>query len=117
MYYVKKRIEVSLAHRLTLPYESKCCQMHGHNAIVTVYCRSERLNDDGMVADFKRLKSTVRDMLDHRCVNDCVDFNPTAENLARHICDSIENCYKVSFQETEGNVACYVKDGAPDTDF
>ena len=48
---------------------------------------------------------------------DVVDFNPTAENLARHICESIENCYKVSFQETEGNVACYVKDGEPDVDF
>ena len=56
-------------------------------------------------------------MLDHRYVNDVVDFNPTAENLARHICESIENCYKVSFQETEGNVACYVKDGEPDVDF
>lgn len=117
MYYVKKRIEVSLAHKLSLSYESKCCQMHGHNAIVTVYCRARELNKDGMVVDFKQLKNIVCDMLDHRYVNDVVDFNPTAENLARHICESIENCYKVSFQETEGNVACYVKDGEPDVDF
>ena len=117
MYYVKKRIEVSLAHKLSLSYESRCCQMHGHNAIVTVYCRARELNKDGMVVDFKQLKNIVCDMLDHRYVNDVVDFNPTAENLARHICESIENCYKVSFQETEGNVACYVKDGEPDVDF
>ena len=82
-----------------------------------VYCRARELNKDGMVVDFKQLKNIVCDMLDHRYVNDVVDFNPTAENLARHICESIENCYKVSFQETEGNVACYVKDGEPDVDF
>lgn len=117
MYYVKKRIEVSFAHKLSLSYESKCCQLHGHNAIVTVYCRSEKLNNEGMVVDFKQLKNVVSEMLDHRYVNDLVGFNPTAENLARYICDSIENCYKVSFQETDGNVACYVKDGTDDTVF
>ena len=40
-----------------------------------------------------------------------VDFNPTAENLARWICEQIPNCYKVKFQESEGNVAVYVKEG------
>lgn len=63
-----------------------------------------------MVVDFKRLKTVVEELLDHKYVNDIVDFNPTAENLARYICDNIEHCYKVSFQETEGNVACYVKE-------
>ena len=42
---------------------------------------------------------------------DIVDFNPTAENLARWICDRVPGCYKVMFQESEGNVAVYVKDG------
>lgn len=117
MYYVKKRMEVAMAHRLSLPYESKCTRLHGHNAIITVYCRSESLDENGMVVDFKRIKRTISDMLDHRVANDVVGFNPTAENLARHICLSIEKCYKVSFQETEGNVACYVRDGAADTEF
>ena len=117
MYYVKKRIEVSLAHKLSLPYESKCTQLHGHNAIITVYCRSEKLNEYGMVVDFKQLKNIIENMLDHRYINEVVDFNPTAENLACHICNNIEHCYKVSFQETEGNVACYVKDGECDVEF
>ena len=39
------------------------------------------------------------------------DFNPTAENLARWIAERVPNCYKVTFQESEGNVACYVKPG------
>lgn len=117
MYYVKKRMEVAMAHQLSLPYESKCTRLHGHNAVITVYCCSETLNESGMVVDFKKIKHTVSDMLDHRVANDVVDFNPTAENLARHICHSIENCYKVTFQETEGNVACYIKDGANDIEF
>lgn len=117
MYYVKKRIEVAMAHKLTLPYESKCTRLHGHNAIITVYCCSEHLNSDGMVLDFKKIKRIVEDMLDHRVANDVVDFNPTAENLARYICDCIDECYKVTFQETDGNVACYIKDDKRDIDF
>lgn len=117
MYYVKKRMEVAMAHKLSLPYESKCTRLHGHNAIVTVYCCSESLDENGMVVDFKKIKRIINDMLDHRVANDVVSFNPTAENLARHICQNIDKCYKVSFQETEGNVACYVRDGAEDISF
>ena len=39
MYYVKKTLEISAAHRLTLDYESKCTALHGHNWIITVFCR------------------------------------------------------------------------------
>ena len=117
MYYVKKRMEVAMAHQLTLPYEIKCSLLHGHNAVITVYCCSEELNESGMVVDFKKIKNVVEDMLDHRVINEVVKFNPTAENLARHICNSIDKCYKVTFQETEGNVACYIKDNVKDLEF
>ena len=36
--------------------------------------------------------------------------NPSAENIARWICDHVKNCYKVSVQESEGNVAIYERD-------
>lgn len=117
MYYVKKRMEVAMAHKLQLPYESKCTRLHGHNAVITVYCACEKLDNNGMVVDFKQIKRTVEEMLDHRVANEVVSFNPTAENLARHICLSIDKCYKVTFQETEGNVACYIKDGTVDINF
>lgn len=109
MYYVQKRIEVAFAHRLTLNYESKCQNLHGHNAIITVHCKSQELNENGMVVDFTEIKKVVKEQLDHKCVNDIVDFNPTAENLARWLCEQIPNCYKVSFQESEGNIATYEK--------
>ena len=43
-------------------------------------------------------------------VNEVLDVNPSAENIARWICDHVENCYKVSVQESEGNVAIYERD-------
>lgn len=110
MYYVSKRIEVAFAHQLNLNYESKCQQLHGHNAIITVYCCAEKLNENGMVVDFSLIKRIVKDNLDHTCLNNHFDFNPTAENLARWICEQVPHCYKVSFQESEGNVAVYVRD-------
>lgn len=111
MYYVSKRIEVSYAHQLNLPYESGCRNVHGHNGVITVYCCSEELNDEGMVVDFHHVKDLVKSHFDHTCINDHFSFNPTAENMARWICDNVPNCYRVSFQESEGNVATYVKPG------
>lgn len=111
MYYVSKRIEVSFAHKLRLNYESKCQNLHGHNGVVVVYCCSEELDENGMVVDFTRIKKAVFDSIDHKYLNDMTDLNPTAENLARWICERIPHCYKVSFQESEGNVAVYVKPG------
>ncbi|MDE6463161.1 MAG: 6-carboxytetrahydropterin synthase QueD [Muribaculaceae bacterium] len=109
MYYVSKRIEISAAHRLSLDYPSKCSNLHGHNWIVTVHCRAEELNANGMVTDFTAIKEAVTDRFDHKVINDVVDFNPTAENLARYLCDTIANCYRVDVQESEGNVASYEK--------
>lgn len=107
MYYVSKRIEISAAHRLELDYPSKCTNLHGHNWIITVHCRAQELNRNGMVVDFTDIKNAVLDRLDHRCLNDVLPFNPTAENIARWVCDQIENCYKVEVQESEGNTAVY----------
>ena len=110
MYKVTKRMEIAGAHNLKLSYESKCSNLHGHNWIVTVYCKAEVLNEDGMVVDFTHIKKMVHDKLDHKYLNDVVDFNPTAENIARWICDQVPSCYKVEVQESEGNTATYERD-------
>ena len=110
MYTVIKRMEISAAHSLSLSYPSKCENLHGHNWIVTVHCRSKELNADGMVIDFTHIKQVVKDQLDHRNLNEVLPFNPTAENIARWICDQLPCCYKVEVQESEGNTAIYEKD-------
>ena len=95
MYYIKKRMEIAGAHQLKLPYESKCANLHGHNWIINVYCKSKELTHYGMVIDFKHIKNMVQDKLDHQYLNDVVGFNPTAENIAKWICDNVPHCYKV----------------------
>lgn len=110
MYYISKRMEIAGCHSLRLSYPSKCSRLHGHNWVVTVYCRSEHLNADGMVTDFSKVKERVAGYLDHGNLNELLPFNPTAENIARWICDSVENCYRVEVQESEGNIAAYEKD-------
>lgn len=109
MYYVKKTMEISAAHRLTLDYESKCTQLHGHNWLITVYCKSAELNANGMVVDFTIIKQMIKDRLDHQVLNNVLPCNPTAENIARWICEQIPHCYKVEVQESRGNVAIYEK--------
>lgn len=110
MYYVKKRFEISAAHRLDLSYESKCTNVHGHNWIVTVECRAKELNKDGMVTDFTHIKQLVKERLDHSMINDVIDMNPTAENIAKWIVDHVPNCWRCEVQESEGNSAAYEKD-------
>ena len=78
--------------------------------IITVYCRSERLNADGMVVDFTQIKQVVKEKLDHRNLNEVLPFNPTAENIARWVCKQIPQCYKVEVQESEANTVIYEKD-------
>ncbi len=114
MYYVIKRLEIAGAHQLNLNYESKCRNLHGHNWIVKIYCKSEELNENGMVYDFTHLKKLIMDKLDHQNLNEVVDFNPTAENMAKWICGQVGEygtnhgtCYKVEIQESEGNIAVY----------
>lgn len=110
MYYLKKRLEVAGAHCLQLDYASKCANLHGHNWIVTVYCKAENLNQNGMVTDFSDIKSRVM-VLDHQNLNEMLKgINPTAENLAHYLCLIIPNCYRVDVVESENNEASYVLD-------
>lgn len=110
MYFVRKTFEISAAHKLKLDYQSQCSQLHGHNWVVTVMCRSEKLDANGMVIDFSTIKKMVVDRLDHKVLNDVLLFNPTAENLAKWIVDTIPHCYRAEVQESSGNWAAYEKD-------
>lgn len=107
MYRVTKRIEIAGAHKLLLPYESKCQNFHGHNWIIYVTCESEKLNDVGMVVDFTEIKKVVM-LLDHGYLNEWV-AQPTAERIAEWIMARVDRCVKVEVQESEGNTVCVTR--------
>ncbi|MCF0214451.1 MAG: 6-carboxytetrahydropterin synthase [Muribaculaceae bacterium] len=108
MYYISKEMEISGAHKLTLSHASKCATLHGHNWLLTVCCKAQQLDDNGMVCDFNSIKEKIHGYLDHGYLNDLLPFNPTAENLARWVVEQIPECYKCSVRESLGNVAVYV---------
>ena len=63
-----------------------------------------------MVVDFTHVKEVVMGNLDHKCINDVLPCNPTAESIAKWICDQVPFCYRVDVQESEGNTVIYEKD-------
>lgn len=115
MYYLCKVLEVAGAHKLDLPYESKCTNFHGHNWIITVTLRSEKLTEYGMVMDFTHIKKRIHERLDHQNLNEIFDFNPTAENISKWIAEELTGvfdgiwvqCYEVIVEESPNNCAIW----------
>ena len=76
-------------------YRGKCENVHGHNYRCQVTVIGPELNDIGLLVDFVELKKivhTVIDRLDHQWLNDYPPFdnlNPSAENIARYICQEV----------------------------
>lgn len=92
-YTISKDFAFSAAHRLDgLPEDHPCARTHGHNYLVRVEVSGE-LDGIGFVFDYGRLAFIGRYLdteWDHRNLNERVDFNPTAENLAAHLSGVVE---------------------------
>ncbi|MCX5803269.1 MAG: 6-carboxytetrahydropterin synthase QueD [Proteobacteria bacterium] len=72
----------SAAHRLE-NYGGKCEELHGHNFLVEVFFEGERLDECGMLVDFKVLKGylkNVLDKLDHKYINEIPFFHERASS-------------------------------------
>lgn len=94
MYEVSIKKMFSAAHLLQ-EIGGKCETLHGHNFDVEVTVAGEKLNDEGLLLDFRVLKNwtdEVLDTLDHKHLNeiDCFrGINPSSENIARYIYKAI----------------------------
>jgi len=82
-----KTFEWEASHSLSLPYESKCQNNHGHTYKIEIEIEGE-INENGMVIDFSKLKEWVNKAnvcFDHCNINKDIPYfknkNPTAENL------------------------------------
>ena len=94
MYELTVEATFAAAHNLR-HYEGECENLHGHNWRVEVQLAGEKLDELGMLMDFRDLKATLGDVvqtLDHTYLNDIPPFdrvNPTTENLCRHIAEEL----------------------------
>ena len=119
MYTVKVESNFSSAHNLR-GYKGKCEDLHGHNWRVELAVAGAKLDKIGMVADFKHLKEALNKVLeglDHKYLNNLAYFkkvNPTSENIARYIYDSIK-CHvssikSVTVWESDNSSATYYEE-------
>ncbi|MHA2253133.1 MAG: 6-pyruvoyl trahydropterin synthase family protein [Candidatus Kariarchaeaceae archaeon] len=83
---IYKVLNLSSAHQLFLPYESKCNRLHGHNFKVEIWITG-LVDEHGMVVDFYLVKKEVM-KLDHQNLNDFIKI-PTAENIAYYLTDKL----------------------------
>jgi 6-pyruvoyltetrahydropterin/6-carboxytetrahydropterin synthase len=131
MFQVSQAIPFCYGHRL-LHYDGKCGRLHGHNGVAVIELRSPALDAQGMVVDFdlvqRRVQAWISETLDHKLLlhrDDpvcaalrglgepfCeVDFNPTAENIARHVFEHARRAgfpvAEVQLVEQQGSTASY----------
>ena len=90
MFEIKVSAEFEAAHRVA-GYPGKCDRLHGHSWVVEASVIGSKLDNLGMLIDFKLVKGRLRELLetlDHRMLNELPAFeniNPTAENIAQYV--------------------------------
>lgn len=116
MFEIQAESMFSAAHHL-LNYEGKCENQHGHNWKVVVSVRGHKLDDAGILIDFKVLKqelNKVLDLIDHKDLNETCYFqgaSPSSEKIAKFIFDKLSekiSCmYSAAVWETPTSCAIY----------
>jgi 6-pyruvoyltetrahydropterin/6-carboxytetrahydropterin synthase len=88
-FQISKDFSFSASHILDgLPEGHQCGRLHGHNYLIRLELSSDHLDSHGFIYDYGDLKpfgAWLDDNLDHRHLNDQLDFQPTAENMAHFL--------------------------------
>jgi 6-pyruvoyltetrahydropterin/6-carboxytetrahydropterin synthase len=110
---LRVRDRFSAAHFLK-GYKGKCEKVHGHTFEVEAALRVEDLDAVGIGVDFSVIKKALAAVLpDHTLLNEAYPFNPSAENLARHLYGELKKRYPVravTVWESEDASATYSED-------
>jgi 6-pyruvoyltetrahydropterin/6-carboxytetrahydropterin synthase len=121
MYEVTIIKSFSAAHVLT-EIGGKCEELHGHNFKVEVAVAASELSSTGLLIDFRVFKKWLGEILediDHKHLNILPPFagiNPSAENIAKYICEKMElkvklakvNVVRVKIWESENAAVTYI---------
>lgn len=95
MYRISKEFHFSAAHQLNgLPDDHPCSRLHGHNYIVKIELQNDRLDQCGFLVDYgdlKPIKEYIDNVLDHHNLNDILNMQTSAENIAKHLYDMWHN--------------------------
>jgi 6-pyruvoyltetrahydropterin/6-carboxytetrahydropterin synthase len=121
MYRLRVFDYFSSAHFLQ-GYQGKCESLHGHNWKVEAEVEGEKLDNLGMLLDFKILREILSGVLkkvDHCILNEIEEFknsNPSAELIAKYIYKELKQLLPVSVDisavsvwETERSQAIYTE--------
>ena len=107
------RDKFSAAHYLK-EYKGKCEKVHGHTFEVEVAIAVGELGPTGLGYDFTEIKEALAAVLpDHTLLNEAYPFNPSAENIARHLYGELKRRYpvkSVTVWESDDASATYSED-------
>lgn len=98
-------------------YEGPCENLHGHTWRIQLFLGGTKLNQLGLLEDFKAIKkflAATLEQFDHKYINETAPFdkiNPTSENLAKYLFETLKkrfkNINKVIVWESERTYAAY----------
>jgi 6-pyruvoyltetrahydropterin/6-carboxytetrahydropterin synthase len=107
---LKVRDKFQAAHFLK-EYKGKCEKIHGHSFQVEVAVEVRDLDAAGIGIDFADIKKRLAATLpDHTLLNEVLPFNPSAENLSRHLYFELKKHFpvmSVTVWESEDASATY----------
>ncbi len=108
---LKTEFTFDAAHKL-VGYEGACANLHGHTWRVVIWIEGDKLDKLGILWDFTNIKN-IEKRFDHKCLNEQMLLNPTAENICGEILEmlTVENPdlkFKVRVYESPKS---YAEDG------
>jgi len=120
MFELKVITDFAAAHQLR-NFRGNCEKLHGHNWKVEVILSGDKLNEAGLLIDFREVKEAtdrILKELDHSFLNDLPQFkneNPSSENIAAYLFEKLSGelndnylkVTKVTAWESDSTCASY----------